>query len=51
MFLDSKDIPDLQRLIHEPQNGGISKIEGAGVRDNCESGSPWKRPVVLYCTL
>lgn len=29
MFLESKDIPDLQRLIQEPQNGDIGKIKGA----------------------
>src|SRR5437773_5798919 len=31
MFLDSKDIPDLLRLIYEPQNGGIAKIKGADI--------------------
>lgn len=28
MFLDSKDIPDLYRLIHEPEHGGIDRIKG-----------------------
>lgn len=27
MFLDSKDIPDLYRLIHEPERGGIAKLK------------------------
>src|SRR5688572_13226614 len=31
MFLESKDIPDLQRLIQNTQNGGISKIQGSEV--------------------
>jgi hypothetical protein len=31
MFLDSKDIPDLQRLIQEPRSGGISRIRGADI--------------------
>jgi hypothetical protein len=31
MFLESKDIPDLQRLVQEPRNGGIAKIKDADV--------------------
>src|ERR1035438_8543982 len=31
MFLDSKDIPDIQRLIQEPHNGGVAKIKGVDI--------------------
>ncbi len=31
MFLDSKNIPELQWLIQQPQNGGIEKIKGADI--------------------
>lgn len=31
MLLSSKDIPDLQLLINDPNNGGIAKIKGADI--------------------
>lgn len=31
MFLDSKDIPDIQRLIEEPQNVSLANIKGADI--------------------
>lgn len=31
MFLESNHIPELQRLINQPHNGGIAKIRGADV--------------------
>lgn len=31
MFLDSRDIPDIQRLIQEPHNGGVAKIKDADI--------------------
>jgi hypothetical protein len=31
MFLDSKDIPDIQRLIQESRNGSAAKLKGADI--------------------